>query len=253
MKPFLATLFAVIFMIPVALAAQATAPAANRIFLFASPTTEESLTDGQAKAHLTSFEQTNARAVADRAACSLSHSVEIADTLGIYEKSSENSFLLETDLEKKQSEYLAALTGLYSRQEFILLFFENASGADRLWIIKTQRPLEAAVAALRKWKLTPVTVRSKKDQTEVWFVDPGDRKDADLKKFSSETQGHASVDAGVAELLGNPDRAAAVNEWRQQISAFERQSGSHLSSKLSSKAWRATTAVHTCSVEMPIR
>jgi hypothetical protein len=205
-----------------------------------------------ANARLASFDQINATAVADRSACSLTHSVEITNALGIYETSSENSFILETDLKKKQSEYLAALTGLYSRQEFILLFFEAANGADRLWIIKTQRSPENVIAALRKWNFTPATVRPEKDQTEVWFVDPGDKREPDLKNFTSEVQGHANLDPGMAELLGNPDRTAAVNAWRQQISAFERQNGSHLSSKLSSKAWRATKAVHTCSSQMPV-
>jgi len=241
----------IIIAVPATFAAPPTAPAPNHIFLFASPATQESLTDMDAKARLASIEQINATAVADRSACSLTHSVEITNALGIYETSSENSFILEADLGKKRSEYLAALTGLYSRQEFVLLFFEIANGADRLWIIKTQRSLEETTAALRKWKLTPVTVRPGKNQTEVWFVDPGDKREADLKNFTSEVQGNASHDAGIAELLGNPDRAAAVNAWRQHIGAFEQQSGSHLSSKLSSKAWRAMTAVHTCSREMP--
>src|SRR5271157_2314061 len=165
MKPGLAALLAAIFVLPPASAGPAPA-GANRIFLFASPATEESLSDEDAKARLASFEQTSATAFADRASCSLTHSVEIANALGIYEKTSENSFILEVELELKPSEYLAALEGLYFRQEFILLFLEKASGADRLWIIETPASLDAAIAALRKWKLTPVTVRPEKDQTE---------------------------------------------------------------------------------------
>jgi hypothetical protein len=236
-----------------ALAGPIPGPGANQVFLFASPNTRESLTDKDAKVRLTSFEQANATAVADRAACALTHSVQIADSLGIYDKSSENSFILEADLGQKQPEYLAALLGLYSRQEFILLFLDEASGADRLWIIKTPQSLEAVIAKLRKFKLTPVTVRTGKDLNEIWFVDFGEKHAGDLKVFTSEVNGQATLTAGVAEMLGNQDRTTAVNGWRQQISAFEQQNGSRLSERLSSRGRRKATIVHTCSTEMSIR
>jgi hypothetical protein len=235
-----------------ALAGPVASPAANRIYLFASPNARESLTDKDAKARLTSFEQINATAVADRAACSLTKDVHIANSLGIYDKSSENSFIVEADLEQMQSEYLAALLGLYSRQEFILLFLDEAGGGDRLWIVETPQSLEIVVAVLRKLKLTPVTVRTEKDRIEIWFVDPGDKRAEDLKMFTSEVNGRANLIAGVAEMLGNQDRITAVKQWRQQIGAFEHRSGRFVSLQLSSNSWRHTTAVHTCSKDMSI-
>lgn len=225
---------------------------ANHVFLFASSNTRESLSERDSKARLTSFEQRNATAVADRAACALTTTVGIADSLGIYDRSSENSFILEADLAQKQSEYLAALLGLYSRQEFVLLFLNQASGGDRLWIIKSRQSIEALVAALRKLKLTPVTVRLGEDQNEIWYVDMRKTRAGILKILTSDVNGRASVTAGVAELLGNQNRTTAVEEWWQQISTFERQSSPHLSSRLTSKGWQAATAVHTCSREMAI-
>jgi hypothetical protein len=251
-KGWLGILLAFTVVLPAALAAPIPGPGENQVFLFASPNTRESLTDEDAKVRLTSFEQANAAAVADRAACALTHSVQIADSLGIYDKSSENSFILEADLDRKQPEYLAALLGLYSRQEFILLFFDEASGPDRLWIIRTPQSLDLVIATLRKLKLTPVTVRTEKDQNEIWFVDIGEKRAGTLKIFTSEVNGRVSLTAGAAEMLGNQDRTTAVKGWRQQISAFEQQSGRHLSEQLSSKEWRDATAVHTCSREMPI-
>ncbi len=253
MKFRVAALLAIAIVLSAASPGPIFAAGANQVFLFASPTTQESLTDEDARARLSSFEQSNTTAVADRAACSLTHSVEIADTLGIYEKSSENSYILESDLARNESEYLAALLGLYSRQEFILLFFRKASGADRLWIIKTREPTGMAIASLRKLQLTPVTVRLDKGQNEIWFVDPGNKRAADLKKLSSEVNGQADVVEGTAELLGNPDRTAAIQVWQQQLRAFEKQSGRHLSQRLSSRAWRSAKAVHTCSTAMPVR
>ncbi len=252
MKVLLGALLSFILAFPAAFAASTPGPAANRIFLFASPNTQESLTDDEAKTHLTSFEQINATAVADRAACSLTRSVQIADSLGIYDTSSENSFILESDLNQKNSEYLATLVGLYSRQEFILLFLDEAGGSDRLWVIKTPQSLDTTIATLRKMNLTPVTVRARKDHNEIWFIDRGEKRTQDLKKFTLDLNGQASVEAGIAEMPGNNDRAKAVKEWRQQIRAYELHSERHLSRQLSSKGWRGATAVHTCSTEFSI-
>jgi hypothetical protein len=251
-KACLVLLLATAVVLPPPFAGPIPGPGTNQIFLFASPNTRESLTDEDAKVRLNSSEQINATAVADRAACALTHYVQIGDSLGIYEKSSENSFILEANLEQKHSEYLAALLGLYSRQEFILLFLDKAGDDDLLWIIKTPQSLEVVIATLRKLKLTPVTVRTEKDQNEIWFVDFGKKRAGALKIFTLDVNGRASVTAGVAEMLGNQGRTKAVKGWRQQISAFEEQSGRHLSEQLSSKGWRDATVVHTCSREMTI-
>ena len=252
MKVFLGALLAITAAFPSAFAGPLLDPGANRIFLFASPNTQESLTDEEAKAHLSSFEQTNATAVADRAACTLTRSVQIANSLGIYDVSSENSFILESDLDQKKAEYLAALLGLYSRQEFILLFLDEAGGSDRLWIIKTPQSLDTIIANLRKSKLTPVTVRTEKDRNEIWFVDRGEKHAEALKMLASEVKGQASVEPGTAELPGDNDRATAIKEWRQQIRADEQGNGRHLSAQLTSKNWRGATKVHTCSTEISI-
>jgi len=251
-KIFLAMLIAVVGAVLVALAGPIPGAGENRIFLFASPNTQASLSDQDAQARLHSFEQLNATAVADRAACSLTSDVRIGDALGIYDRSSENSFLMETDLKRKQSEYLAALLGLYSHQEFVLLFLEESGRSDRLVIIQTPQSLEAVIAALRKRKITPVTVRTEKDRNEIWFVDMGNKRAGDLNLLASDVNGRASVTVGVAEMLGRDDRAMAIEAWRQQISAFEQQNGRRLSRQLTSKAWRNATAVHTCSKEISV-
>jgi hypothetical protein len=249
-KAFPGILLAVAVAVVAILAGAVPGPGAKPIFIFASPNTRESLSDADAKAQLTSFEQINATAVADRAACALTPSVQIGDSLGIYDKSSENSFIVEGDLSKAQAEYLAALLGSYSRQEFVLLFLDEARGGDRLWIIKTPQSLDVVIATLRKRNLTPVTLLPGRDQNEIWFVDMGEKHAAALKSFTSDVNGSANFTAGVAEMLGNPARPLAVKEWRRQIGAIEKQSGLHLSKQLWSDAWRRTSEVHTCSKEI---
>jgi len=252
LNQFLTLLLAIIVSLPAAFAFPIPAPGANQAYIFASPNTQESLTDEDAKLRLNSLHQIHATAVADRAACALTHNVQIADSLGIYDKSVENSFILEADLGKEQSEYLAALLGLYSHQEFILLFLEEPSGLDRLWIVKTPQSQEEVIATLRRLKLTPVTLRTVKDQNEIWFIDFGEKRAENLKIFTSDVNGLASLTAGDAEMLGNPSRNKAIRLWRKKISLFEQRSERHLSVQFSSEGWRNATAVHTCSKEITI-
>jgi hypothetical protein len=242
-------LVAIVVLVP-AFARANPVPGQGKVFLFASPNTQESLPDQDARARLTSPGQISATAFADRAACALTHSVQIADSLGIYDKSSENSFVLETDLGRKQSEYVAALVGLSSRQKFVLLFLEDVPGPDRLWTIETSQSLETVVTALRKLMLTPVTVRSEASQNEIWFVDPGGKRFRDLDLFRSEMNARARVVAGTAEMLGNENRETAIKGWQQQIGEFEKQGGGRLSKLITSDAWRNVAQVHTCSKEM---
>jgi hypothetical protein len=157
---------------------------------------------------------------------------------------------VEGDLSKAQAEYLAALLGSYSRQEFVLLFLDEPTGSDRLWIIKTVQSLDVVIATLRKWKLTPVTLRPGRDQNEIWFVDVGEKHTGALKTFTSDVNGSANAIAGMVDMLGNPVRPLAVKEWRQQIGAVEKQSGLQLSKELSREAWRHAREVHTCSKEI---
>jgi hypothetical protein len=249
---YLTLLLAIIVSLPVAFALPIPGAGANQSYLFASPNTKESLSDEDAKVRLNSLEQIHATAVADRSACALTHNVRIADSLGIYDKSMENSFILKADLGKEQSEYLAALLGLYSHQEFILLFLDEPAGLDRMWIIKTPQSQEEVIATLRRLKLTPVTVRTVRDQNEIWFIDFGEKRAEDLKIFTSDVNGLASLTEGAAEMLGNPSRTKAIRLWRKKISVFEQRGERHLSVQLSSKGWRDATAVHTCSKEIAI-
>jgi hypothetical protein len=243
-------LVAIVVMVP-AFAGANPGSGQGKVFLFASPNTQESLPDQDARARLTSPEQISATAFADRAACALTHSVQIADSLGIYDKSSENSYVLETDLGRKQSEYLAALLGLSSRQKFVLLFLEDAAGPDRLWTIVTSQSLDTVVAALRRLMLTPVTVRPETGQNEIWFVDPGGKHSRDLNLFRAKVSGRVHVASGAAEMLGHEDRGTAMKRWQQQISGFQEQSGLSLFDQVTRNAARNGAAVHTCSREIP--
>lgn len=127
-------------------------------YIFASSNRTLGLSDEAATRKLASFEEANAIAVADRVACALTRSVGISVVLGVYDKSSENSFLMRTSLDRGPMEYLGSLLGLYERQSSILLFSPQTGGSDRLWIIRTPRSFGSVAIAARQQRITPLTV-----------------------------------------------------------------------------------------------
>jgi hypothetical protein len=226
-----------------------TAQAQNS-YLFASPNTRASLTDEDAQVSLTSSEELNAIAIADRIACSMTRKVEISGVLGIYDRSSENSFLVESDLKPEQTEYLGSLLGKYERQKFVLVFFPQAGGHDRLWTIKTSKSAGDAAAAAREMHLTPVTERASANRTEVWVVEMGDTFAQQPQHLAANLGGTATSQDGAADLVGNDDRAQAAAIFDAQIAAFERNEKRQLSSRLRTKSWH-DASTRTCSTEVP--
>jgi hypothetical protein len=224
--------------------------AAQDSYLFASPDTRASLTDEDARVSLTSFEELNAIAIADRIACSLTSKVQITGVLGVYDTSSENSFLIESDLKRKETEYLGSLLGRYEHQKFVLLFFPQAAGHDRLWTIKTSKSFESAVAVLRQMHLTPVTLRAGANGIEIWVVDMGDKFAQQPNQLAADLGGTATSQDGTADLLGDDDRAKSAAIFNAKIGAFEQNAKHKLSSRLWSEAWH-DASTRTCSAEAP--
>ena len=223
---------------------------AQNSYLFASPNARAPLTDAGAQASLRSFGELNAIAIADRIACSMTRAVGISGVLGIYDRSSENSFLVESHLKPDETEYLGSLLGKYERQQFVLLFFPRAAGHDRLWTIKTSKSFGDAAAAARKMRLAPVTMRTGRAGTEVWIVDMGDTFAQQPRQLAANLGGTAMSRDGAADLVGNDDRAQAAAIFDAKIAAFERNEKRQLSSRLRTKSWRGAST-RTCSTELP--
>ncbi|MGC2330512.1 MAG: hypothetical protein WA581_03595 [Candidatus Acidiferrales bacterium] len=224
--------------------------AAQESFVFASPDTRASLTDEDARVSLTSFEELNAIAIADRIACSMTAKVGISAVLGMYDTSSENSLLIESDLKRKETEYLGSLLGRYERQKFVLLFFPQAAGRDRLWTIHTPKSFGSAVAAVRQVHLIPVTLRTGAAGIEIWIVDMGDKFAQEPNQLAARLGGTATSQDGTADLLGDDDRVKSAAIFGANISAFEQTEKPKLSSRRWTEAWH-DASTRTCSVEVP--
>jgi hypothetical protein len=231
--------------------ALAQAAAAQEPYIFVSPNTRETLTDEDARASLTSFEELNAIAIADRIACSMAGKVEISGVLGIYDSTAEDSFLIESNLERDEAEYVGALLSRYEHQKYVLLFFPQPAGHDSLWTIRTPKSFDAAIAASRQMHLTPITLRPEADTNEIWVVDIGDKFGSRPKQLAAQLGGSAALQVGTAEILGDEnDRAKSAAIFDRRIAAFESHAKRKLSSRLYTKAWH-DASTRTCSIELP--
>ena len=215
-------------------------------YVFASPSLASSLTDQDARGTLASFEQANITAVADRIACSMTRGVRITDAVGVYDTSAENSFIVFTSLGQADSEYLGSLLARYAHQKFALVFLANAAGPDRLWIVKSDQPWDAAAKLARDLQIVPITLAIDHSTTEIIVVDFGSKLAERLKALASKLHATPQITNGKAELLGDPDRAKAMSIFDEKLKSLEQRSGRRLSRNLWTQAWHDATS-RTCS------
>ena len=215
-------------------------------YVFASPSLGASLSDQDARGNLTSFEQANITAVADRIACSMTQTVRITDAVGVYDVSAENSFIVRTSLGQGDSEYLGSLLARYAHQKFALVFLANPAGTDRLWIVKSDQPWEAIAKLARDLQIVPITLATDQATTEIVVVDFMSKLAERLKALASKLHAAPQITNGTAELLGDPDRAKAMSVFDEKLKSAEQASGKQLSRNLWTQPWHDATS-RTCS------
>lgn len=215
-------------------------------YVFASAYTGSSLVDQDARNNLDSFEQANATAVADRIACSMTKFVRITDAVGLYDTSAENSFMVRTSLGQADSEYLASLLARYAHQKFALLFLARQGAADRLWIVRTDKPWETVAALARQSGVVPLTMASE-GTTNLYAVDFGAKLEARFRALISGLHADSETVEGKAETLGDADLSKASALFEQKIKSAERADRKRLSLNLWTERWHDATS-RTCSV-----
>ena len=220
-------------------------------YIFASPNTRPELAGGNAGQHLKSFEELNAISVADRIACSFTHSAGISSTLGVFNGQTENSFVVETDLVRERIEYIASLLGKFGHQEFVLWFIPRSSGHDRLWTIHAPtHDSKDVIVAMQQLYVNGATIRNAPATTEIWIADFGGKLQSAPDALAAKLGGKATWEAGVAQLFGNDDRSKAAGLFKKKIDAFELDTNTRLSSRFESPPWKKATT-RTCSSEVP--
>ena len=210
----------------------------------ASPNTRDSMSYAEAQASLTSFEEANFVAVADRIVCSLAKRGRVEAAIGeAHEKGklglegAENSAVVEAPLLFDEMRYAMALLGRYAHQKFVIAFAPAQEGT-------------AEVLLLRMPANTPVTTVEKTlDGEGVLYrtLLPGNRvlvflaageSDAAVRKAAQRLGATLERRRGQGEIVGDDDRGRAMADYDRIIAAFERSHPSHaLSQLLWSRAW----------------
>lgn len=229
----------------------ASSGADGRAFVFASPNTRAVLSDEDALRSLSSFEELNAIAVADRLACAMTPKVRIVDAIGVFSDSAENSLIVEANLRPESADYLASLLGRYGHQEFVLAFVEDPAGRSTLWNLKTSLPVATVTPALRGAKLLPSTVIQTAAGTVIVFVDIGSTAGGRVGSFAEQFHSVVSSIVGNATLVGDDDRTKASAIFQRHIQADEGYLQTHLSKSL----WTPTmhdAAQRMCSIDQPV-
>jgi hypothetical protein len=214
---------------------------------FVSPNVRDSMTYSVAKESLSSFEETNFIAVADRVMCALAPRAQVRPVIGeVHEKGklglegAENSTLLRARITIDEMRYAVALLGRYAHQEYVIVFaprpvtYGVANPPARLVTLilapRTPRPrVEEALDA------AAVLHRTLDGDSVIAFVPEGE-SEGPIRDAARRLHANLNVQTGVGELIGNDDRVQAAGIYERIIAEFE---SSHPGRKLSAKLWTA--------------
>ncbi len=223
------------------------AAAAQQAVGFVSPNVRDHMTYDTAKESLSSFEQTNFLAVADRVLCSLAPRALARPVIGeVHEQGklglegAENSTLLRARVSIDEMRYAAALLGRYAHQEYVLIFapkdlsYSMARPPARLvtLILPPNTPRSRVEAEL---DAAGVLHRTLDGGTVISFL-PADSPDAPVRTAAHRLHATFIVQTGVGEFIGDDDRLKAAAIYDRIIAQFE---AAHRNRKLSAKLWTA--------------
>lgn len=218
--------------------------------VFFSPNTIDTLSDADALAGLKSFDEANAIAVADRAACALGNVAEIDPAIGVYNTSAENVVLLEGAWDSATAGYLAVLLGRYEHQEWAFWFTASPTGKERLWLIESGAPAAEISRQIRASGLAPVT-EMLSPRGNVVFIVASETARARVEKFAAALHATVTSEPGSSGRVGSDvssgieGERAAMPLYDAAIARFEQAQHVALASKLWTPEWRDATG-RTC-------
>ena len=222
----------------------------------ASPNTRESMSYADAKGSLSSFEEQNFVAVADRIVCSLAKSGAVEKVIGeVHEKGqmgvegAENSVVVRAPIGFEEMRYTMALLGRYAHQKFVVAFTPAPDAT-----------LPASLVTLRITRGTPrptlervldetgVVYRTLAEDSVIIFL-PNGTSEAPIKNAAKRLKAPLEIRQGRGEIVGNDDRAKATKAYDKIIAEYEAAYGNQaISEKLWSREWHDATT-RTCTAE----
>lgn len=222
----------------------------------ASPNTRESMTYADAKGSLSSFEEQNFVAVADRIVCALAKSGGIEKVIGeVHERGrmgvegAENSVVVKAPIGFEEMRYTMALLGRYGHQKFVVAFTPAPEATLPASLVTLQIPRGTARPTLeRVLDETGVVYRTLAEDSVIIFLSNG-TPEAPVKRAAKRLKARLEIRQGRGEIVGDDDRAKAITAYDKIIAEYEAAHAEQaISEKLWSREWHDANT-RTCTLE----
>ena len=210
-----------------------------------SPNTRDSMSYADAKISLTSFEETDFVAVADRIVCALASRGSVVKAIGeVHEQGSmgasgaENSVVVKAPVLLQDMRYMMALLGRYAHQKFVIIFIPektDASAANPAKMVLLRIPQKISRVRMEQvLDRTGVPYRTLLDEHRVLVLPPAGASDAAVRKAAQRLGAKIEIERGTGEIFGDDDRGKALAAYDQIIAEYE---SAHPDKALSSRLW----------------
>lgn len=210
-----------------------------------SPNTRDSMSYVDAKISLTSFEETNFVAVADRIVCALASRGSVEKAIGkVHEQGSlglsgaENSVVVKAPVSLQDMRYAMALLGRFAHQKFVIVFIPDEASAARskpaeMVLLRVPQKI-ARVRMERVLDETGVPYRTLLDEHRVLVFLTEGTSDAAVRKAAQRLGAKIEAERGTGEIFGDDDRGKALAAYDRIIAEYEL---AHPDKALSSRLW----------------
>jgi hypothetical protein len=210
-----------------------------------SPNTRDSMNYADAKISLTSFEETNFVAVADRIVCALAARGSVDKAIGeVHEQGSmgvtgaENSVVVKAPVSLQDMRYTMALLGRFAHQKFMIVFIPEEAGGSQpkpaeMVLLHVPQKI-SRVRMERVLDKSGVPYRTLLDDHRVMVFLPEGTTDAAVRKAAQRLGAKIEAERGTGEIFGNDDRSKALAAYDRIIAEHEL---AHPEKALSSTLW----------------
>lgn len=214
-----------------------------------SPNTRDSMSYGDAKISLGSFEETNFVAVADRIVCALASRGSVEKAIGeVHEQGSlgvsgaENSAVVKAPVTLQDMRYMMALLSRYAHQKFVIIFIQekaDASASNPAEMVLLHVPQKISRVRMEQvLDQTGVPYRTLLDEHRVLVFLPAGTDDAAVQKAAHRLDAKIEIERGTGEIFGDNDRDKAMVAYDRIIAEYElAHPGKDLSPRLWSREW----------------
>lgn len=192
-------------------------------FLFVSPNTRDNLTLAEAKAALTSEEETRLIAEERDLACRLRESLHPLKAIGSWSDGAEHSTVLLGHTNEANLRYAGSWLGKFSRQKAVLYFLQGSQGPGRLYVITlSKKPNLTAVSSLMDAnEVSNRTLVPLRQKWILYVVDLNSSLRMKVMEIARKLKARLHVLRGSGAFIGDDDRDKAQQVFATEIQNYQ--------------------------------